>query len=154
MTLGTVGPDGEPAVAALYYAHDESLRLYYLSSTRSQHAANIEDRARVAVAVYSNDGHWRQITGVQMRGNARRVVPTRIAYAVRLYASKFDFIAGLFGGDRSGVAELVGPVAQCRFYVVEPKWVRWLDNRVAFGYREEWSCLDGDEADAGPEATT
>ena len=144
MTLGTSGPDGTPAAAPLFYAHDEGLRLYYLSSPRSQHAANVAENGEVAVAVYGDDGDWREIRGVQMRGHARRVTAGGYARALRLYVAKFDFMEGLLRGDPSGIAELLGPLARCRFYVVEPTWIRLIDNSVSFGYREEWTSPGGD----------
>ena len=41
MTLATVGPDGAPAAAAVFYAHDDALNLYFLSEERTQHGQNM-----------------------------------------------------------------------------------------------------------------
>jgi hypothetical protein len=84
-----------------------------------------------------------------MRGHARRVPAAGYARALRLYVAKFDFMEGLLRGDSSGIAELLGPLARCRFYVVEPTWIRLIDNSVSFGYREEWAGPGGNSGEVG-----
>ncbi len=82
MALATVGAQGRPAVAALFYAHDEALRLYYLSSPNAQHSLNIQNHPEAAAAIYADGQDWREIRGVQLRGYARQVSLTALPRAV------------------------------------------------------------------------
>jgi uncharacterized protein YhbP (UPF0306 family) len=153
MALATVGSDGRPAVAPLYYAHDRLLRLYYLSNPKAQHNVNLKVNLRVAVTIYAGETDWQTIQGVQLLGLARQVKATQLPYATKVYVDKYGFLGPLFADEQSGPAQLIGAVARCRFYVVEPTWLRWIDNTTAFGHKAEWH-IDRGSADGEPTAIT
>lgn len=141
MTLATVGPDGAPQAAAVFYAADEDLNLYFLSSPTSRHSQNLARTPRVAATVHADGQAWQAIRGLQIEGTARQVDGARaLAHAARVYAGRFEFLKGLLGaGDAGGPAVLAGPVASSRFYVLRPTWMRLIDNTQGFGYKEELS---------------
>ncbi len=139
MTLATVGPDGAPQAAAVFYAYDAHLNLYFLSEPTSRHAQNLARDPRVAATIHADGQDWRVITGLQIEGTAEQIEDAReLSHATQAYAARFDFVAGLLTGVGGKPATLVGPLARSRFYVLRPRWIRLIDNRVRFGYKEEW----------------
>jgi hypothetical protein len=142
MTLATAGPDGAPQAAAVFYAAGDDLDLYFLSSPRSRHSANLAVEPRVAATVHADGQAWQAIQGLQIEGQAFLVDGVRqTAHAARVYAGRFEFLRGLLDGT-NGPTTLAGPVASSRFYVLRPRWIRLIDNTLGFGHREELSLED------------
>jgi len=90
--LATVGPDGEPQAADLYYAETDDLTLYFISAAGSRHAANVARDPRVAATVHADSTHWRDIRGVQLEGTCARITGAERAKAWARYTAKFPFI--------------------------------------------------------------
>jgi len=144
MTLATVGAGGQPQAAAVFYATGEDLQLYYLSSPNSRHSLNLLREPRVAATIHADGQAWQTIHGLQIEGTAEQVVSVHeLARAIRVYASRFQFLKDLLTGGDDGPVTLRGPVASSRFYVLRPAWIRLIDNSRGFGHREEWRELDG-----------
>ncbi len=144
MTLATVrtdaltGTSGAPQAAAVFYAPDDELNLYFLSEPTTRHARNLATDPRVAATIQADGQDWRQIRGLQIEGMAFLVEDVgEMAHAAQVYAARFDFLAGLLTGAGEGAPALVGPLVRSRFYVLRPHWLRLIDNRVHFGYKEE-----------------
>ncbi len=136
LTLATVGADGTPAAAAVFYAHDAGLNLYFLSEERTEHGRNLLADPRVAGAIHADGQDWRGIRGVQVRGQARLATGTELARAAAVYGRKYTFVAALLAGS-GGPGVLVGPFARARFWALQPTWFRLVDNTVRFGFKEE-----------------
>jgi len=152
MTLATVGSDGAPAAAAVFYAHDDALNLYFLSEERTQHGQNLLANPPVAATVQADGQDWRAIRGVQVRGTAGLVAPGELAHAAAVYGRKYAFVATLLAGSGGpgllGLpSTLAGPLAKARFWVLRPSWLRLTDNTVRFGFKEELAFADATEAD-------
>lgn len=145
MTLATMGPDGAPQAAAVFYAADEALNLVFLSSPSSRHCQNLLRQPRVAATVHADGQAWQAIQGLQIEGAAHQVEDTgELAYALRVYAGRFEFMRGLLAGaGEAGPAALRGPVASSRLYVLRPSWIRLIDNVQGFGHREELMIMPG-----------
>lgn len=137
LTLATVSADGAPAAAAVFYAHDAGLNLYFLTEERTEHGRNLLADARVAGTIHADGQEWREIRGLQVRGEVYPVAGTELAHAVAIYGRKYAFVAGLLSGS-GGPGILVGPLARARFWVLRPAWFRLIDNTVRFGFKEEW----------------
>jgi uncharacterized protein YhbP (UPF0306 family) len=135
LTLATHGPQG-PAAAAVFYAHDEDLTLYFLSEAGTIHAQNLLADPRVAGAIQADGQPWRQIQGVQLQGQATRVDPGELAHAAGVYGRKYAFVTDALAGT-GGPGALIGPLARARFWVLRPAWFRLIDNTVRFGFKEE-----------------
>lgn len=138
LTLATVDADGMPAAAAVFYAIDDRLNLYFLSEERTQHGRNLLANPQLAGAIQADGQDWRSIRGLQLRGAARVVSPGEFAHAAMVYGRRFAFVASLLAGQ-SGPGVLAGPLARARFWVLQPAWLRLVDNTVRFGYKEELS---------------
>lgn len=136
LTLATVGDEGAPAAAAVFYAHDTALKLYFLSEERTEHGRNLLADARVAATIQADGQDWRGIRGLQVCGRAHPVAGTELAHAVVAYGRKYAFVAGLLSGS-GGPGVLTGPLARARFWVLRPAWFRLIDNTVRFGFKEE-----------------
>lgn len=131
LTLATTGSDGEPHAADVYFAADENLNLFFFSHPASQHAQDILQNPRAAATIHPECLDWREIRGLQLRGNVSVVVDmVQWEQAWELYQHKFPF-----------VAELSEVVIQNQLYIFKPEWVRLVDNRVNFGYKREWQLL-------------
>jgi uncharacterized protein YhbP (UPF0306 family) len=128
MTLATVSPEGEPHAAAVYFAADEAINLYYFSDASSQHSLDANQDPHAAVAIHPEAAEWQEIRGLQMRGSIWAVESKQEWQAAwRVYREKFPFVDGL--------KEVI---AVNHLYVFRPNWIRLVDNRQGFGYRQEW----------------
>jgi uncharacterized protein len=136
LTLATVGEHCLPAAAAVFYAHDAGLNLYFLSEERTRHGRNLVANPQVAGAIHADAQDWRSIRGLQVRGSASRVPASGYARAAAVYGSKFAFVGDLLAGGQ-GFGELTGPLARARFWVLRPTWFRLVDNTVSFGFKQE-----------------
>lgn len=136
VTLATVGADGAPAAAAVFYAHDADLNLYFLSEERTQHGQNMLAHPEVAGAIQADGQDWGAIRGLQLRGQATVASGAELAHAAAVYGRKYAFVAALLAGAQ-GPGALAGPLARARFWVLRPAWFRLVDNTVRFGFKEE-----------------
>jgi hypothetical protein len=127
LTLATVSAEGTPLAAALFFVADDALNLFFVSSPDSRHAQAIARQPRVALSVHAETWAWRDIAGLQLEGLAAALDGAERAAALALYAVKFPF-----------VAEMGSRLADSTCYQVTPLWLRWIDNRLGFGHREEW----------------
>lgn len=127
LTLATLGPDGQPMAASLFYAADEAGVVYWVSAASTRHSRNLAEHPRAAVTVHAATWQWTEIAGVQLEGTVGVVpagAPWQAAWA--LYAAKFPFAAGF-------EAEL----ARSNFYALTPRWARLIDNAQGFGHKDE-----------------
>jgi uncharacterized protein YhbP (UPF0306 family) len=128
MTLATAGGDGEAHAAAVYFAAGESLRLYFFSAADSQHSQDLKLHPQAAAAIYPEVTGWQAIRGLQLRGRAAVVAPgVEWQAAWALYAGKFPFVKAL-----------KAIVASNELYAFSPHWLRLVDNRRGFGFKQEW----------------
>ncbi len=127
LALATVNARGEPESAAVFFVSDDALHLYWLSSPTSRHSVNLVAQPRVAATIYAAIWHWRDIRGIQMEGHAAPVEDAARREAVLdRYRRKFEIRL-----------EIEPQLAATTLYVLQPSWVRWLDNSVRFGFKAE-----------------
>jgi uncharacterized protein YhbP (UPF0306 family) len=129
MTLATTDPQGHPHAASVYFVQGKELQLYFFSDTKSQHSQHIAQNPEVAAAIYPECQGWRDIHGLQLRGEARLVDSAQewdSAWAQ--YQVKFPFVRAL-----------KAVVAQNQLYVFIPSWIRLVDNSQGFGFEKEWN---------------
>jgi len=126
LTLATVGPDGAPQAAPLFYASDETLALVFVSAPDSHHSLNLARNPAAAAGIYDEVWDWQAIRGVQIEGRVERLEGAERERAWALYQAKYPFVAAF-----------AGQVAQSAFYRLRPRWLRYIDNSVAFGWHAE-----------------
>ena len=129
LTLATAGPDGLPHAAPVYFAARlEPLALYFFSDPDSQHGRDLAHNPQAAAAIYPQCFDWQELRGLQLRGSVLPLLPgSDWEAAWSAYRVKFPF-----------VEKLREIVARNRFYVFTPTWMRLVDNRRGFGFKEEW----------------
>ena len=133
MTLATVGANGAPHAAAVYFAADEDRRnLYFLSSAGSQHSQDLITRPHAAAEIHPLVESWQEIQGLQLHGKVH-AIPAGETWeqAWARYLVKFPF-----------TGNLKDIVAKNSLYTFRPDWIRLIDNRLGFGHQEEWTLDD------------
>jgi uncharacterized protein YhbP (UPF0306 family) len=131
LAVATCGADGEPRSAPLFYLADDELRLYWFSSSSSEHSRNLKKNPSAAVTVYLPTDKWREIRGVQMRGTVSVITdPVRRRSIARDYADRF----------RLGTALRAG-MSRSSLFEFRPSWARYIDNSRRFGYKFETSLV-------------
>jgi flavin prenyltransferase len=134
MTLATHGRDGEPHAAPVYFAAEGERSFYFFSDPASQHGQDLAVEPRAAAALHPLVAGWQEIRGLQLRGTVRAVPPgEEWERAWQLYQAKFPF-----------VEKLKAAVAANQLYAFTPDWIRLVDNRKGFGYKEEREPLNGE----------
>jgi uncharacterized protein YhbP (UPF0306 family) len=127
LALATTSEDGEPWVTPLFYIVDDGLTLYWLSSATSLHSLNLKRMTRAAVSVYPNVQDWREIRGVQMRGNVIRITASNRRKAlIKSYCERFNLGA---------VFRLA--IRRSTLYAFHPEFLRYIDNSKGFGFKFE-----------------
>jgi uncharacterized protein YhbP (UPF0306 family) len=62
--------DSQPWSTDLFYASDDSCRLYFISDVTTRHCQHIAANPRVSVSISGQRADWKEITGVQLDGVA------------------------------------------------------------------------------------
>lgn len=126
MALATVA-DGAPQVTPLFYVSDDAMNLYWLSAPASRHSVNVIQNANAAATIFEPVWQWKNIRGLQFEGTVALVTDERIREQIlTLYLRKFTVLP-----------ELDSPVAVNTLFIFTPKWLRWIDYGVRFGFRTE-----------------
>jgi uncharacterized protein YhbP (UPF0306 family) len=132
LALATANEVGEPCLAPLFYVLDPALNLYWLSSAGSQHSRNLLRNPIASAAVYRHTENWKQICGVQMRGRVEPILPPeRRNPLVKQYCRRFAL---------GSVFRLA--IRSSTLYKFHPRWFRYLDNSIHFGYNFELTRQD------------
>jgi uncharacterized protein YhbP (UPF0306 family) len=132
MSLATASPTGSPRAADVYFVSDEDLIFYFYSDPASRHTRNIQRDPRVAATMRLESMDWHDIRGVQIEGIAERMDdPADRDRAWRLMCSKFPFYESF-----------TDVVAHLGMYRITPRWIRWLDNSVSFGHKEDFDLVE------------
>ena len=130
LTLATVGAQGEPQAADLYYAMAEGMQMCFISASSSRHSANIGRDGRVACTIHAVSTRWRDIRGIQLEGTCARMTALEEACAWSHYIARFPFVIS----DSLLRAALDGVT----IYRITPCWLRWIDNSIGLGHKVEY----------------
>jgi uncharacterized protein len=126
MILSTCDDAGWPQATPLFYYVDDDLGLHWFSSPRSAHSKHVGREPRVAVAVFKPTGHWQEICGVQMRGDAVEISGPMRKTITALYRERFQ-LGAIFGLT----------ITRSRLFRFRPSWIRYLDNARGLGFKFE-----------------
>lgn len=129
-SLATTDSSALPHAANIQFLSDDDCHLYFLSSEKSQHARHIALQQRIALSAYDHDDRPHMIRGVQLHGRCMAIVSHAKRESVMgAYCGKFPIAA-----DPS----FTQIVRRQTLYEITPTWLRWIDNRVQFGFKLEW----------------
>lgn len=128
MTLATAGPDGTPHAAPVYFAAGEDHMLYFFSEAGSQHSLDLNGDTRAAASIYPLVDDWQKIRGLQMRGKVTALPRGKTWDAAwEIYRRKFPFVNAM-----------ENVIEKNTLHEFRLDWIRLVDNRLGFGYKEEW----------------
>jgi uncharacterized protein YhbP (UPF0306 family) len=98
----------------------------FLSGAESAHSRHAAQRPTVAATAYPAFEEPGQIRGVQMRGRLIEEPAERFEANWRVFVAEYPAAAPFEERARSQ-----------RFYRLTPSWLRLIDNRVRFGFKQE-----------------
>ncbi len=138
MSLATVGADGRPWAATVFYAN-VGTDLYFLSEPKTRHSQNILASGCVAATVNEDYRDWQQIKGVQLEGRAEEVGgKLELARALGAYLSKYPFVKQFLApGQLLQGMKIAGKSFDIRLWRLRPERLYYLDNARGFSAREE-----------------
>lgn len=137
LTLATSGPDG-PWAAAVFFASDDDLNLYFVSDPRTRHGRGLVARGRAAGAVHPDCDDWADIRGLQLEGSVCVLDGDARDAALRCYLAKFPRIRSLYEQPRDdGEALIARRLRQASLFRLVPERIRLIDNGRGFGFKAE-----------------
>lgn len=137
LTLATVSAGG-PWSATVFYASDEVFNLYFVSDHRTRHAKDMAGDPRVALAINADVDNWDDVRGLQIEGIAEKATGAERVKALALYLAKFASVKALFNAPKSADEKTIAErLKHTDFWRVTPRYIRLIDNRRGFGFRQE-----------------
>jgi uncharacterized protein YhbP (UPF0306 family) len=148
LTLATLGSDGAPQAADLYYVMLDDLKIGFISTPSSRHVANVSRDHHVACTIHASatgpaksarncspaesarDCSWHDIRGIQMEGTCSRLSAVQEARAWPRYIARFPFVMA--------DAVLRAALQRVNIYCITPHWLRWIDNSISLGHQVEY----------------
>ncbi|MCB1707127.1 MAG: pyridoxamine 5'-phosphate oxidase family protein [Halioglobus sp.] len=135
MTIATTGASGAWSAPVYFLFHQDCF--YFFSSAASRHIEEALSNGACAVSLFSEDGDWRHIRGLQMCGSIAAAPYTAPTSAVLArYTEKFPTVASLFP-DSLRDLETFSEKSHTRLYRFQPSQVLLVDNAAGFGSRRE-----------------
>jgi len=116
----------------VFYANT-GFTLYFLSSPTSRHGRNIGSCGEVAATIQEDYSDWREIKGIQLEGQAKRLAGAERSQAQARFGVKFPVVAN----PALALAEIARALSLVAWYRLEPTRVYFIDNARGFGHREE-----------------
>ncbi len=129
LALATVDSQGAPWAASLFYAERGDFTLYFVSEAEVLHSRNVAADRRVSGVIADDRQSWHEIQGLQLAGTCELVADEARQAALEVYLAKFPFLRENAALHERLVAE--------NLYAVRPAWLRLIDNRRGFGFKEE-----------------
>jgi len=138
-TLTVASGSGEaPWAATVFYASDEQLNLYFVSDERTRHGRDMSRNSSVALAINADPDNWDDVRGLQIGGRAYLVSAADRPAVIALYLAKFPSVKALYEKPKNKDEQLIAArLKQTAFWRVKPFYIRLIDNRRGFGFREE-----------------
>ena len=137
LTLAT-SPDRQPWAATVFYASDPGFNLYFVSDHRTRHARDMAANPRVALAIGADAGHWHEVRGLQVEGEAACLAGPGREQALELFLGKFADVKALFATPESADEQIIaGRLRHAPFWRITPRFIRLIDNARGFGNKLE-----------------
>jgi uncharacterized protein len=137
MTLATCSGDG-PWAAAVFYAHDADLTLYFKSGPSTRHMQDTAGFPDVAATIQDDGQGWKTLRGLQILGSCSKVSEHDLARVDGHYIEKFPFLGTVT--EHSANADervLADRLKSTPFFQLRPHWIRFIDNARGFGHKTE-----------------
>jgi hypothetical protein len=137
ITLATVH-EGHSWAAAVFYASDADLNLYFVSDLKTRHGRDLHHDARVTGAVNHDVATWGEVIGLQIEGRAVVLEGEVRLKALDIYLEKFPDVQRLFDKPRDANERVIAERLQrAPFWRLTPSWIRLIDSTKGFGWKWE-----------------
>lgn len=135
LTLATIGQAGPHAVS-LMYAHD-GFDIFWLSDPKTRHCEHLVSNPSVAVTIAGQYEDFREIRGLQMQGDGRRLKGADEETAgFDLLVARYPFLKQFAAGE---LARNLDAAAVYRF---RPARLTLIDNARGFGFKQTLDLAD------------
>jgi uncharacterized protein YhbP (UPF0306 family) len=123
MTVATVGSDGKPWVAHVFYAWSVTENLFvFTTDATTRHGAEMEADVRVAAGVALETHTVGRVQGLQIEGLVRRAEGGELESARAAYLRRFPYAT----------------LAPLSLWILEPSLMKLTDNTLGFGKKLIW----------------
>ena len=141
LCLATAHNDG-PWTAPVYYVTTPS-GFCFFSSPGSRHIKEALAAKQAAGSIYAESDSWENLRGLQMAGIVAAVrAGPRAAAILTAYLARFPFVKNMTGvAGRMGPADFFN-LFRVKLYVFRPETILYMDNGIAFGFRQSISPKD------------
>lgn len=137
ITLATAA-DGRSWAAAVFYASDADLNLYFVSDLKTRHGRELHHDARVTGAINHDVSTWSEVIGLQIEGRALVLEGEERLKALATYLEKFPDVQRLFDRPRDENEKVIaGRLQKAPFWRLTPSWIRLIDSTKGFGWKWE-----------------
>jgi uncharacterized protein YhbP (UPF0306 family) len=119
-----------PRSCALWYVHDTDLNFYYLSEEKTHHGSALKNGGKVSFTINEDNQNWMAIKGIQGTGYANIISENQYEKIWEWYTRKFEFVTKQF-------FNLDEALKVVKIWKVIPNWLRYIDNSIKFGFKEE-----------------
>lgn len=118
--------DNKPRSCALWFAVHKGNNpgLLFLSSLETLHGKNLVKPTQVSFTVHKDDQDYMKIRGFQGSGSCQMVDKGNL---LNIYNKKFDI-------SNPTLEEVL---ESSRLYEISIHWLRYIDNSISFGHKEE-----------------
>jgi uncharacterized protein YhbP (UPF0306 family) len=123
MTVATVGADGRPWTAHVFYAWSGGQNLFvFTTDTITRHGSEMEANACVAAGVALETRTVGRVQGLQIEGRVRRAEGEELESARATYLRRFPYAV----------------LAPLSLWILEPSLLKLTDNTLGFGKKLTW----------------
>jgi uncharacterized protein YhbP (UPF0306 family) len=137
LTLATCGPDG-PWAAAVFFASDDDLNLYFVSDQRTRHGRDLVANGRAAGSLNPDCDDWKDIRGLQLEGAVSILDGAARDAALTGYLAKFPRVRSLYEQPRDeDEARIAERLRKASLFRLKPNRIRLIDNERGFGFKAE-----------------
>ena len=126
LTLAVAGP----YAAAVYYAVDANLNLYFVTDPQTRHGGALLNDGRVAGTIQRDRQCRQEIRGIQLTGHCRRLTGAARVAGWTIFLKRFAW---------ASAPDLAPSLAKVALWKLTPDWLRLIDNRRGFGHKAEWT---------------
>ena len=129
----------ESWAATVFFASDRRFNLYFVSDRRTRHAQHLAENPRCHATVDPGCDKWSDIRGLQITGTAEVIQGAARAEGLLVFLGRFAEVKALLEMAKSGDEKLIADrLKAASLYRLVPDWIRLIDNRRGFGYKEEF----------------
>jgi nitroimidazol reductase NimA-like FMN-containing flavoprotein (pyridoxamine 5'-phosphate oxidase superfamily) len=85
MALGTADDNGHPWVSPVWFATEDYVQFYWVSSPEARHSRNLEARGEIAIAIYDSSRAPGTAEAVYISGSAYEITGDDLERGIELY---------------------------------------------------------------------